>query len=160
MTFTEIISALGIARRINSNAFIKSTDDNQVVKVGHIKRLAEACKNLEENPAAVTSLIGENILIQGSSDVKVNNTPTIDLQGGGVDDYSNTQFYLADDDSYFGYGVNNGIIISSTGVNIVTTGTSLKLNVPTYADNTAATGGGLTAGNVYKTASGELRIVV
>ena len=33
-------------------------------------------------------------------------------------------------------------------------------NLPTYADNTAATGAGLLAGRIYKTASGELRIVV
>lgn len=31
---------------------------------------------------------------------------------------------------------------------------------PTYADNAAALAGGLTAGNVYKTTTGELRIVV
>ena len=33
-------------------------------------------------------------------------------------------------------------------------------NLPTYADNTAATSGGLVAGDVYKTATGELRITV
>lgn len=31
--------------------------------------------------------------------------------------------------------------------------------VPTYADNTAATGAGLTAGDVYRTATGSLQIV-
>lgn len=33
-------------------------------------------------------------------------------------------------------------------------------NAPTYADNAAATTGGLVAGDVYKTATGELRITV
>ncbi len=33
-------------------------------------------------------------------------------------------------------------------------------NLPTYADNASATGGGLVADDVYKTATGELRIVV
>jgi hypothetical protein len=33
-------------------------------------------------------------------------------------------------------------------------------NLPTYADNAAATTGGLVAGDVYKTATGELRITV
>lgn len=32
-------------------------------------------------------------------------------------------------------------------------------NIPTYADNAAAIGGGLQPGDIYKTASGELRIV-
>ena len=41
------------------------------------------------------------------------------------------------------------------------TAATLKLpNLPTYADNTAATSGGLVAGDVYKTATGELRITV
>jgi len=41
------------------------------------------------------------------------------------------------------------------------TAATLKLpNLPTYADNTAATTGGLVAGDVYKTATGELRITV
>ena len=41
------------------------------------------------------------------------------------------------------------------------TAATLKLpNLPTYADNTAATSGGLVAGDVYKTSTGELRITV
>jgi len=41
------------------------------------------------------------------------------------------------------------------------TAATLKLsNLPTYADNTAAASGGLVAGDVYKTATGELRITV
>ena len=41
------------------------------------------------------------------------------------------------------------------------TAATLKLpNLPTYADNAAATSGGLVAGDVYKTATGELRITV
>ncbi len=41
------------------------------------------------------------------------------------------------------------------------TAATLKLpNLPTYADNAAATTGGLVAGDVYKTAAGELRITV
>ena len=41
------------------------------------------------------------------------------------------------------------------------TAATLKLpNLPTHADNAAATTGGLVAGDVYKTATGELRITV
>ena len=41
------------------------------------------------------------------------------------------------------------------------TAATLKLpNLPTYADNAAATTGGLVAGDVYKPATGELRITV
>jgi len=36
----------------------------------------------------------------------------------------------------------------------------VTLQVPTYANNTAALAGGLTAGMIYKTSTGELRIVV
>lgn len=39
--------------------------------------------------------------------------------------------------------------------------TTLKLtNLPVYANNAAALAGGLIDGDVYKTATGELRIVV
>jgi hypothetical protein len=39
--------------------------------------------------------------------------------------------------------------------------TTLKLTaLPEYANNTAALAGGLIAGDVYKTSTGELRIVV
>ena len=39
--------------------------------------------------------------------------------------------------------------------------TTLKLTaLPTYANNAAAITGGLSAGDVYKTSTGELRIVV
>jgi hypothetical protein len=39
--------------------------------------------------------------------------------------------------------------------------TTLKLTaLPEYANNAAALAGGLIAGDVYKTATGELRIVV
>jgi hypothetical protein len=41
------------------------------------------------------------------------------------------------------------------------TAATLKLpNLPTYADNAAALAGSLVAGDVYKTATGELRITV
>ena len=33
-------------------------------------------------------------------------------------------------------------------------------NLPTYADNSAAISGGLSAGNLYKTAGGDIKIVV
>lgn len=42
--------------------------------------------------------------------------------------------------------------VSSTGLRMPT--------LPTYADNAAALTGGLVAGDVYKTATGELRITV
>ncbi len=34
------------------------------------------------------------------------------------------------------------------------------LNLPTYADNASAVSGGLAANDVYKTSTGELRIVI
>jgi hypothetical protein len=51
----------------------------------------------------------------------------------------------------------------SKSIDIQVNGTSIfkiLTSVPTYADNTAATSGGLVAGDVYKTATGELRITV
>jgi hypothetical protein len=35
-----------------------------------------------------------------------------------------------------------------------------KMTLQTFADNTAALAGGLVAGDVYKTAAGEVRITV
>ena len=43
---------------------------------------------------------------------------------------------------------------------IVGTQKRVTLQVPTYANNTAALTGGLTAGMIYKTSTGELRITV
>ncbi len=44
---------------------------------------------------------------------------------------------------------------------IISGGGTIKIpNAPTYASNAAAITGGLTVGAVYKTATGELRIVV
>lgn len=39
-------------------------------------------------------------------------------------------------------------------------GTLIINNVSTYANNSAAVSGGLSAGNIYKTSNGEIRIVV
>ena len=51
--------------------------------------------------------------------------------------------------------------VNGTRYLAVSSAATLKLpNLPTYADNTAATSGGLVAGDVYKTATGELRITV
>ena len=50
----------------------------------------------------------------------------------------------------------------SKSVDIQVNGTSIfKIldSVPTYADNTAATTGGLSAGDIYKTSTGSLQIV-
>ena len=51
-----------------------------------------------------------------------------------------------------GAGVKGAVVIDTPKLNLP--------NLPTYADNTAATSGGLVAGDVYKTATGELRITV
>lgn len=50
MTFSEIISTLRFKNGSISKAFIRSSEDNEVAKVGQVKRLAEACENLENNP--------------------------------------------------------------------------------------------------------------
>jgi hypothetical protein len=50
-------------------------------------------------------------------------------------------------------GVGGGIdnfVITSTG--------SILMNLPTYADGSAATGGGLGAGALYKTPEGQVKI--
>lgn len=62
-------------------------------------------------------------------------------------------------------GANLGAVSRQVGTiyanQIILSGNNQQMNnLPVYADNTAATGGGLAAGRVYRTATGELRIVV
>lgn len=48
---------------------------------------------------------------------------------------------------------------SGLGVTLLQTTGYIKIVTPTYADNAAALAGGLTAGTVYKTATGQLMVV-
>lgn len=69
-------------------------------------------------------------------------------------------------------GIVNSVILGGNGItatasntvyvpDLVIGGTNVKLSgIPTYANNADAITGGLTTDSVYKTASGELRIVV
>jgi len=57
---------------------------------------------------------------------------------------------------------NTASLAGSKSVDIQVNGTSIfKIldTVPTYADQSAATGGGLSAGDIYKTSTGSLQIV-
>ncbi len=55
----------------------------------------------------------------------------------------------------------NGFNVISTSQNIFSTYSNVLLNaIPTYYDNTEAISGGLSLGSLYKTPTGEIRIVI
>jgi hypothetical protein len=66
------------------------------------------------------------------------------------------------DQSYFSQLVRNfSIFAQQSQVPGPQQATTLKLtNLPEFADNAAALAGGLSEGDVYRTSTGELRIVV
>lgn len=54
----------------------------------------------------------------------------------------------------------NKFTVDATNGNTVVAGTVKLSGIPEYADNAAALAGGLTAGDLYKTAAGALNITV
>lgn len=70
------------------------------------------------------------------------------------------------DETGITYDTENDILTLAVGntsifqMKIVGSQNRVTLKVPTYANNTAALDGGLTANMIYKTSTGELRIVV
>jgi hypothetical protein len=70
---------------------------------------------------------------------------------------------LTVEDSYNSYEIDfdtEGLNILVPAINIAILNSILNIKgVPEYADNAAALAGGLTRDNIYKTATGELRIV-
>tara|TARA_R110000851_G_scaffold141324_2_gene279226 strand:- start:55463 stop:55705 length:243 start_codon:yes stop_codon:yes gene_type:complete len=60
------------------------------------------------------------------------------------------------------YAGSNTVNIYAGGTLMIgSSATTVSLsNLPTYADNSAAISGGLSAGNLYKTAGGDIKIVV
>lgn len=68
---------------------------------------------------------------------------------------------LGDGDTGFWESVDDVLKVGTAGVERASFDSNgLKLVVPTYADNAAAVSGGLAVNQLYKTAAGELRIVV
>ena len=57
---------------------------------------------------------------------------------------------------YYSPGSND--LAGSTGAARVKAGTLTLSNLPVYADNAAALGGGLTAGQIYRTSTGVLMV--
>ena len=66
------------------------------------------------------------------------------------------------DQSYFSQLIRNfSVFVQQTQVPGPLRATTITLtNLPVFADNAAALAGGLADGDVYRTATGELRIVV
>jgi hypothetical protein len=99
------------------------------------------------NIEAAVSLISQNIEVGSTS-----GTPFIDIKNPTVDDYD---IRLTTDGT-------NGIIASLQKI-VLQPAPSKAVsisNIGTYANNAAAIAGGLAVNDVYKTATGELRIVV
>jgi hypothetical protein len=64
----------------------------------------------------------------------------------------------ADNTVVLGDGAVTDVLAGSTGAARVRAGTLTLSNLPVYADNAAALGGGLTAGQVYRTSTGVLMV--
>ncbi len=93
------------------------------------------------------------VLTLGSSS---GNDPRVDFLDQGAETIAASLFYDQSSDS---------VKLMRTVTGTATDGISIKANgifnigtVPTYSDDTAAGVGGLVAGDIYKTATGELRI--
>jgi hypothetical protein len=105
--------------------------------------------------------IGGNFLLQTSAgSVKIQNSglgSTLwTITGTPTFDFSGTAFRIRSS------GEERFIVLNTGNVGIGTTTPTSKLQVvglPEYADNTAATAGGLTAGAFYRTSTGVLMVV-
>ena len=64
----------------------------------------------------------------------------------------------ADNTVVLGDAAVTDVLAGSTGAARVRAGTLTLSNLPVYADNAAALGGGLTAGQVYRTSTGVLMV--
>lgn len=112
MTFNEIISALGLKKRINSSAFLKSIDDKEIARVGHVKRLTESANDLADRVTTVEASIADNGLYQrvGSA---VTATGTIATLNCGANDFIVlTSTTAADKVRLSNSAINDGHIIS------------------------------------------------
>ena len=120
-------------------------------------------------PTATTILIGSedsdgatrNYLVSALATYMSTNLTNLTLTGfltvAGISTF-NGAFSVTSTPSFF-----NGInVLSGTALlpNITASGLPKLTGLSIFADNAAALGGGLVANDVYKTATGELRIVV
>lgn len=85
------------------------------------------------------------------------------MAGGGSDGIDITAYSAGVSGSRL--FLNNGVVSLTSGTTMTISGqtvtistSNLVLNVPTYDNDAAAAGGGLTQGKVYQTSTGELRI--
>ncbi len=101
-----------------------------------------------DNNIKGNSLDIENTTGQGSIELSGTTGAFIDLKSPISDDY---------DLRILTNGTNSAI--RSNAISLEPTTVLQISNVPTYADNTAAVAGGLAVNSVYKTATGDLRIV-
>jgi len=103
-----------------------------------------------------THFISKQVLVNGkkayaTGDVALNlKKYTLAIIGETGLSYDNNSDTLA-------LAINN---VSILQMGIVNNQKRVALQVPTYANNTAAVAGGLTANMLYKTSTGELKIVV
>jgi len=102
---------------------------------------------------------GNYITIQGANPAGTNDTAFIDFQDGDVANFAfiglTGQAIGQSGDLRFYTGGNFGgtrMLITKQG--------RIRVILPTYANNAAALTGGLAINDIYKTATGELRIVV
>jgi hypothetical protein len=116
MTFNEIISALGLKKRINSSAFLKSIDDKEIARVGHVKRLTESANDLADRVTTVETTLGTAIATNGLYQrvgSAVTATGTIATMNCGANDFIRlTSTTSADKVRLSNSVINDGHIIS------------------------------------------------
>ena len=137
------------------------------------------------NPSATTaltinqSLAGNGVVINSvdGTSLSIQSTNTNPIRGGTLDFFPTTGGDIVFDgasDGIFVFNNNSSVATKATaftganfGISTTTPAKTLHVNgtvrlqgLPTYANNAAAISGGLVADDVYKTSTGELRIVV
>jgi hypothetical protein len=73
---------------------------------------------------------------------------------------SNAYAFISESGMKSGFGTDSPTEMVDVLGNIKTSGIIKAKNLPIYADNTTALAGGLVAGDVYRTSTGELRITI
>lgn len=123
-------------------------------------------KSIEEGRIDVTPDLGDTVVttsdtqtISGTKTFSAVVTANAGIAGGASADITlNTNKFTVD--ATQGNTLVAGTLTVQGDTITASSVATLKLAaLPTYADNAAATGGGLVTGDVYQTATGELRIV-
>jgi hypothetical protein len=113
-----------------------------------------------EDAAKWSRARGLNIMLKAPYQTAGGRDHTVCDDGGTAFGLFSEYTTVQADPVMFQVGIGSSAGNRKNGVTVRKSGKVEAKNLPTYADNAAALAGGLVAGNIYKTATGELRIVV